>query len=278
MMLLQLACTDALWRRKLWGSPFREGPTSAWTRWMKRTDDQGNQDVEIPVEDHWHKNPASVSIIHILLRYGADASLTGGKAGQTVLHVAARAGNPHIIAALLDSSPALLYALDAKQRLPLHHAFRWAKATRILLDRHDQTVRSGTAVEGSERIAFANAPDELGNTPLHYAALGIGVGVVSLYLKIYQNDDIVARNKEGETAYDYAVDEYQSSMKKFRKRVPGITTSMTVEEIGRRWMENETYNILKALYRNFSKGLPDGGPLQRFPYRNTVFVWTSFGY
>lgn len=239
---LQLACSDHHW---MGYSYHRE-------RQERCRLQAGNPDYHF----RWHENPDSARIIDVLKRYGVDASLPGGIVGETALHEAAWAGNPHIVAALLDLAPSLLNIPDAKQRLPLHYAAQNIKATRILLDRQDQRVHGGAGADGAERATVAAARDELGNTPLHYAALGSSAEVIMLYLSIYQVDDIQAKNKDGETAYDYAADECRSCLMAFRDRVPGIRTSIPAKEIIEDYMAggNLVSNLLSARNTAFVYG------------------------
>ncbi|KAK6855075.1 hypothetical protein PG995_008607 [Apiospora arundinis] len=201
---LQLACTEQHWRGFL---------GNQHTKRYLNSEEKGVQCT--PYTRRWHKDPGSALIIYTFHRHGADVCLSRGPVGETVLHEAAWGGNPHIITAVLDLAPSLLYVRDDKQRLPLHYAARWYRATKMLLARRNGTEPLSDATETNDvgpcdagKAGYANARDALGNTPLHHSAFNstYNVKVAKIYLGLYEPADIEARNKAGKTVWDIAED------------------------------------------------------------------------
>ena len=86
---------------------------------------------------NWHTSMASSVTIHFLLAGDAYASLRD-IFGCTAAAIAAKAGNPRVMAMLLLQAGAiLLYDFpDHQERLPFHHAVNSPEVTRVLLHYH----------------------------------------------------------------------------------------------------------------------------------------------
>ncbi|KAK2178667.1 hypothetical protein NP493_531g02022 [Ridgeia piscesae] len=134
-------------------------------------------------------------IVEILLKYGADPTLTGAWQ-QTGLHLAGRQNNLPI-AKLLIKYHADLYQTDCDSHYPIHAAALSPASTR---DRNVDVLTYYLEEIGKpEDVALKNG---FGNTPLHEAARW--GNVTSIRYLLDHGADPREKNNTGQTPYDVA--------------------------------------------------------------------------
>jgi ankyrin repeat protein len=121
MTALHLACSNSGWMTM---------------EQYKKCDDAGRYETSTPYAN-WHSSIASTLVLYALHAGGANPYAQDNH-GRTPMHMAAKAGNPRIMATLLlQTGQGLLYdSPDFNERLPFHYAANSPEVTHMLLNYH----------------------------------------------------------------------------------------------------------------------------------------------
>ncbi|MDD9901642.1 MAG: ankyrin repeat domain-containing protein [Alphaproteobacteria bacterium] len=203
-----------------------------------------------------------------LIRMGADPNVRSGKEDTTPLMLAAAAGLPCVVKALIDAG-AEVNAYDRSQR----NALLWMSlgsslecAEILLAAGANPNVRSSTGmmplmcaadprfaamlVDAGARIDTKN---DFGLTPLHYAASKGAPATVSFLLQKGADKDV--RDKRGWTPMDYAAHrKHEEIIAVLRGELVFDATDMRRNGINTGPTSQELQNKLKGARRKFRLG------------------------
>ena len=174
---------------------------------------------EIAAFNHKEEDSRLVNSIELLLIIGHADPRARDKDGATPLHYAVKACNLLAVTTMIETAATshnLLDEADNDGKLPLHWAAEAGFATGIgsLTDYHFmlEAGYESINIEWARAKAlklrrYINAPDNFGNTALHYAAKNGHENSVTEFLSVRRDFvNINARNNEGHTALDLARD------------------------------------------------------------------------
>ena len=187
-----------------------------------RTSDKENQQEK--VENHFEararlyqtkKDSELLRSIELLLELGHANPKARDKDGATPLHHAVKACNSMTVEALISlTSKKIIFERDSEEKLPLHWAaeagFTDGLYSLIGFDSHLEPAYEPNNIEKLRAVIptlrrYINAPEQSGNTALHYAAKYGHEDFVAQLLDLGgMFTDIDARNRRGHTALDVA--------------------------------------------------------------------------
>lgn len=137
---------------------------------------------------HWATRQGHLSVVVILMQYGADPSLLDGE-GCSCLHLAAQFGHTAIVAYLIAKGQNM-NLVDRNGMTPL----MWAAYRVLAIDPSRLLITFGASVNMEDRFHH--------NTALHWAIMAKNHNAISLLMNA--GADIEARNAQGETPMDIA--------------------------------------------------------------------------
>ena len=164
---------------------------------------------------HMKKDSELQRSIGLLLELGHADPKARDKNGATPLHHAVKACNPVTVEALIRlTSNEIIFEKDSKEKLPLHWAAEagFTDGLYSLIGFHSH-LEAAYEFKDTEKLRaviatlrrYINAPDQSGNTALHYAAKYGHEDFVAQLLDLGEMfTDIDARNRRGRTALDVA--------------------------------------------------------------------------
>lgn len=131
---------------------------------------------------HWAAYSGVAACVLMMLEHGADPRSKNRRDSSMPIHLAARYGQPDVLAALVDAAPDTLLAQNGRGNTPLHEsaAENRLAAVRFILERARQldgtlsltpsaVDQAGSTVSVHTLLRVATPPEEGAATPLHAA-------------------------------------------------------------------------------------------------------------